>query len=687
MTAGVVAPNRAVVRPPLWRELVIGLLVFAVYVIVASLEGPGRRNAAEAHARSLFDFETTLHLDVEPAMNHWLAPHHIVSTLANYEYATTYVISAFVLLFWVYARRPAVYRWARNSFIVLNLAAVTCFAFYPLMPPRLVPGQEFVDTVTVHHTFGSWGSPLVSQANQLAAMPSLHFGWALWVSVVLAYIAGGWRTQVVSAVHVLVTLWVIMATGNHYLLDAVAGAALAWAAVSVTGRFGGRDAPVGRPVPAADAFFLYVEKAEAPQHVGGVIVLDTTGRPRGSPSVAEVVSLVRDRLDRLPGFRQRLAAPARWRRPRWVPHDELDWAWHVTEFDATAPGRPAGPAALDEIVAEIAEQALPRDRPLWRIAVVHGVAPDRAAIVVVLHHVIADGIGTVTQVMHLLDPPLRLPVSDRRPVPRWKTVLGVVVGLAQLATDGRARDRLPVARSHRRAFSTITLHLDEVREVARAHRVRVTDLLLYLVAAATQAALAPAHPRRLRVAVPLTVRDISTAAEGNATAAVIADVPLDGSTGSAWLAEIAAGTRRLRTGTRTVASRFVMQAAGVVLPVPVHRRFARAVYGPAYFHGIVSNLPGAQEQFSLAGAPIDVAYPLLPLAPGTGFAVGALGWNGQLCIGLTVHPAQLPDLTTFTAGAISAYDELRAVVSPPAIDVPAVVPPARPAASPSREQA
>jgi hypothetical protein len=335
MTAASLATDRQVTRPPLWRELVVGLLVFGVYAVVAGLGGPGRRAAAEAHARSLFDLEKSWHLDVERAMNHWLAPRHVLSTLANYEYATTYVISAFVLLFWVYARRPEVYRWARNSFILLNLVAVACFAVYPLMPPRLVPGQGFVDTVTVHHTFGSWGSPLVSSANQLAAMPSLHFGWALWVSVVLAYIAGGWRTQVVSAVHVLVTLWVIMATGNHYLLDAVAGASLAWASVSVTGRLGGRDAPVGRVVPAADAFFLYVERAEAPQHVGGVILLDTTGRPAGSPSAADVAAMVRDRLDVLPGFRVRLAASSRWRRPRWVPHEKLDWAWHVREYDAS----------------------------------------------------------------------------------------------------------------------------------------------------------------------------------------------------------------------------------------------------------------------------------------------------------------------------------------------------------------
>jgi hypothetical protein len=81
-------------------------------------------------------------------------------------------------------------------------------------------------------TWGSWGSPLVSHANQLAAMPSLHIGWALWVSLILATIASGVPAQAVSGLHVVVTLLVIMATANHYLLDAAGGAMVAVACVA-----------------------------------------------------------------------------------------------------------------------------------------------------------------------------------------------------------------------------------------------------------------------------------------------------------------------------------------------------------------------------------------------------------------------------------------------------------------------
>ena len=111
--------------------------------------------------------------------------------MANYEYAYTYVLSAFLLLGWLWWRRPDVYRWARTSFVWLNLLGIACFALYPLAPPRLLAGAGFVDTVLRGGTVGSWGSPLVAHANQVAAMPSLHVAWALWVSVVLALVHGG----------------------------------------------------------------------------------------------------------------------------------------------------------------------------------------------------------------------------------------------------------------------------------------------------------------------------------------------------------------------------------------------------------------------------------------------------------------------------------------------------------------
>src|SRR6266536_1014277 len=655
------APDRT---PPLARELLLGLALFGLYSMVASLDMVSR-SAAARQGRQIFAVERSLHVDFEPRLTRWLMRHPVVTTLANYEYASTYVIAAFALLCWLYLRRPAEYRWARTTFALLNLIGIGCFAIYPVTPPRLLPELGFVDTVRLGHTWGSWGSPMVAHANQLAAMPARHSAWAMWVSVVLARVAGARLVQLASAVHVLITLFVIMATANHYLLDAVGGALAVWLCVALIRVF-----PAGRDlwVPAADAFFLHVESPVAAQHVGGLAVLDTSAVPFSRDRLANVV---RAHLDELPRFRQRLSAPSRWRRPRWVDQPELDWVWHVPVRDLTRPdGRSGGTVALNALVAELAAAPLPRDRPLWRFVAVLGVAPNRAAAILVVHHVIADGIGTVTQAMTMLEPrvPLARAVGGAAPGRRagapgpLRRALGVGIGLAQLATDGRPSMRLPVGDSPRRGFGTVVLPLDEVRAVARRSGTRVSDVLLASVAGGLRRTLgdaAPPGPVKLRVAVPLMVREPGATAEGNLTAGVMTDVPLGPLAEPERLAEVARRSRVLHTGTRALASSFVMRRVGALMPVPVHAWFARTVYGGRYFQAIISNMPGPQSPLSLAGAPLVGVYPILPLAPRAPLAVGALGWDSAMFVGICADPALVSDAVALAAAVGAVFEELR----------------------------
>jgi len=258
-------------RPSYRRELGIWLAVFAVYVVLTSIEWSGRHRAAVENSRWLFDLERSLHIDIELALNHWLVPREGLRAAANFEYALTYIVSSFGLLIWLNLRRPAAYCWARTSFILLNLVSLLCFAVYPVAPPRLISDLGFTDTVVLDRTWGSWGSPLVSHANQLAAMPSLHIGWALWVSLILGTIASGRLSQTVSGLHVLVTLLVIMATANHYLIDAAGGAFVAVASVAVTRR---RAEGSAHWVAATDGVLRRVGPRLAAPQVGGVVLLD-----------------------------------------------------------------------------------------------------------------------------------------------------------------------------------------------------------------------------------------------------------------------------------------------------------------------------------------------------------------------------------------------------------------------------
>ena len=401
------APERRGLRPALWSQVLVGVLLFALYVAVDLLESPARRTAAMSHAHDILALERTVHIDVERSLNSWLAPHRVLSTLANYEYAWTYLLSALAALVWVWVRRPDLWRMTRDSFVVLNLVAFATFWLYPTAPPRMLTAL-YVDTVSRGPTIGSWGTGAVDTANQLAAMPSLHVGWALWVSVVLARITARRSMQLLSAFHVLLTVYVVMATANHFLLDAVAAVVpVALGSLFAAWRYGASAA--GELVPACDAFFLHVETTGAAQHVGGIAVFPPAPTAVPAPTYDDIRTLVRQELVPLRRFHQRLAPAHRWRRPRWVDA-EVDLDWHFTE--RTAPDVPAGYRA---VVAELAEQPLPRDRPLWRVVLVREAGHGRSAVVLLVHHTMADGMGTVAHALNLFRPRITLPATAAPP--------------------------------------------------------------------------------------------------------------------------------------------------------------------------------------------------------------------------------------------------------------------------------
>lgn len=127
----------------------------------------------------------------------------------------------------LYVRRPADYRWVRSSIGFATLLALVGFWLYPLAPPRLMPGLGFIDTV---HGVQDFAKPdygaLTEMTNQYAAMPSLHFGWSLWCGVVVVMLAPKPWMKALGLLHPLFTVSAIIATANHWVLDAVGGAAV-----------------------------------------------------------------------------------------------------------------------------------------------------------------------------------------------------------------------------------------------------------------------------------------------------------------------------------------------------------------------------------------------------------------------------------------------------------------------------
>ena len=393
----------------------------------------------------------------------------------------------------------------------------------------------------------------------------------------------------------------------------------------------------GVVVGSADSFFLHVEDSGPPQIAGGIALLHPS--PDGGPPLTAIRDLVRAELPNLPRFEMRLAEGSSWRRPRWVQAQEPDLAWHVIERRSSD----GGLTGLEAVVAELAEEAFPRDRPLWRIAMVRDAGPGRSAMVFLMHHALGDGVGTVTNSLQLMRPRTALPDVDGGPGCLTRAA-ATTLGMAQLA-GGSMPTRWTADGSARRAFATTRPPLDLVRRVAGSRGMRVTDLVLGLVAdavAATCPELARDLGGELRVAVPRLVARPTEAVDGrssrNATGAVMVDVPVDGRPVDELLDEVRHRARRLRRPTRAMASRFVMTTGLKLLPEPSVGWFAGTVYGRRFFQGIVTNFPGPTDQLSIGGVPIDVVYPVLPLAPGAPIALGALSWNGVLGTSVAADP-------------------------------------------------
>src|SRR5690606_7788368 len=123
-------------------------------------------------------------------------------------------------LVWAYlCRSRADYLWARNLMLVQTGLAVVLHVAFPLAPPRMFGDLGFVDTMTVYGP-SAYDGASAAVANQYAAMPSLHVGWAVLIAVVVARCAPRWAAVIATA-HAAVTVVVVTVTANHWLLDGV----------------------------------------------------------------------------------------------------------------------------------------------------------------------------------------------------------------------------------------------------------------------------------------------------------------------------------------------------------------------------------------------------------------------------------------------------------------------------------
>ncbi len=211
-----------------WREVLYVAAFYAVYSVIRNTQGSASVSEARAlrNALQIVDLERILGIYREEAIQQAFLGWRLFVEFWNLFYGTFHFFVTIFALVLLFRRFPERYRRWRNTLAATTAVALLGFAFYPLMPPRLMPVSfGYVDTLRVFGSPWSFDSGTMSKiSNQYAAMPSLHFAWALWCACVLVPAFRSRWAKVLAVAYPACTLFAVVVTANHFVLDAVGGA-------------------------------------------------------------------------------------------------------------------------------------------------------------------------------------------------------------------------------------------------------------------------------------------------------------------------------------------------------------------------------------------------------------------------------------------------------------------------------
>jgi membrane-associated phospholipid phosphatase len=231
-------PVRAIgaLLPTGWAGFARQLAIFVPFDIAYELSralAQGGEQTALQHARDVVHAERTLGIYEELAVQHWaLDAPGFVMDVARFTYFQCQFTITFAFVIWVYVRRHEAYTLLRNMLFATFMLAVPGYIFYPTAPPRLLPSEGFTDPLA-SAALNQQGTLVKLFGNPYAAMPSLHTATAILVGVTGVLVARHLLVRIVWALYPLLVIFSIVATANHFFLDAVAGAGVLAIAVAL----------------------------------------------------------------------------------------------------------------------------------------------------------------------------------------------------------------------------------------------------------------------------------------------------------------------------------------------------------------------------------------------------------------------------------------------------------------------
>jgi diacylglycerol O-acyltransferase / wax synthase len=436
-----------------------------------------------------------------------------------------------------------------------------------------------------------------------------------------------------------------------------------------------------------DVSFLYLEGRTTPMHVGGLAVFEP---PSNGFDYDTFVDLIEHRISLVPRYRQKVKSiPGHLANPVWVDDGDFDLGYHVRR---SALPRPGSDEQLRELVARVQSRALDRNRPLWEMYLVEGLAGGRFAVIHKTHHAMVDGVSAVDIAQVILDTtpvPREIPedVWMPRPEPGSASLLidavtelirrptavadTVRIGLADArnvasqvstAVTGMLSAARIVARpapasplnsaiGAQRRFAVARTELEDYRKVRKHRGGTVNDVVLATVTGAIRGWLLsrgePVTPSTtVRAMVPVSIRgDSDSGQPGNRVSSYLVDLPVGEPNPMVRLSQVSYAMKAHKESGQSVGAEALVALSGFAPPT-LHALGARAAnsFTRRLFNVVVTNVPGPQVPLYASGARMLEMFPVIPLAAGQAVSIGLTSYDGGVFFGLNADRDAMHDV-------------------------------------------
>ena len=447
---------------------------------------------------------------------------------------------------------------------------------------------------------------------------------------------------------------------------------------------------------AQDALFLRVENLALPMHIASVGLYEGPRPPRDA-----IVAAVAGKLGAVPRYRQRIRfVPLELGQPVWVDDPDFRLDYHLRFTALPAPG---SEAQLCTVAGRVLGQALDRERPLWEMWVVEGLADGRWAVIAKTHHCVADGVAGTDLMSMLHDdsavapPP---PPVAWAPVPAPGTARLLAGALGEGVSDGYAigRDLVSAVRHPLRAaddlvaigrqlgalahpspptslngpvgtlrrWTLVRGDMTEVRAIREFFGTTVNDVLLAAIATGFRALLTArgedVSEKVVRTLVPVSVRAHDEhGLLANRVSGLFPELPIgidDPVDRLVAIREQMDARKRAREAQGGTA----IMSLGELTPSPLLSvgEHGAATLSQHTVQTVTTNVPGPRHTLYLAGRRLQELFPVVPLGPSVRIGIAILSYDHALTFGITGDYDSAPDIDVLGAGIVDGIAELGA---------------------------